>query len=145
MSNFRATGAHVLDLWWRQSQSGLPYSHCGGEHSACSLRSTSGATPTNLFTASMALSCFYLNVCFSSGIGCRCHVWTDSTRQPPEQKANALPLCHSDPALHEGIAISLMFDETLSKFEKKNFDLDLCENHVNIISCLKCTFNSKLH
>ena len=34
-----------------QSQSGLPYSHCGGEHNVCSLRSTSGATLANLLAA----------------------------------------------------------------------------------------------
>ena len=34
-----------------QSQSGLPYSHCGGKHNICSLRSTSGATLANLLAA----------------------------------------------------------------------------------------------
>ena len=36
-----------------QSQSGLPYSHCGGKHNECSLRSTSGATHANLLAASL--------------------------------------------------------------------------------------------
>ena len=34
-----------------QSQSGLPYSHCGGECNVRSLRSTSGATLADLFAA----------------------------------------------------------------------------------------------
>ena len=34
-----------------QSQSGLPYSHCGGECNVRSLRSTSGATLANLLAA----------------------------------------------------------------------------------------------
>ena len=36
-----------------QSQSGLPYSHCGGKRNVCSLRSTSGATLADLLAASM--------------------------------------------------------------------------------------------
>ena len=36
-----------------QSQSGLPYSHCGGEHNVCSLRSTSGATHADLLAAGL--------------------------------------------------------------------------------------------
>ena len=35
-----------------QSQSGLPYSHCGGERNVRSLRSTSGATLADLLAAS---------------------------------------------------------------------------------------------
>ena len=38
-----------------QSQSGLPYSHCGGEHNVHSPRSTSGATLVNLLVASAQL------------------------------------------------------------------------------------------
>ena len=34
-----------------QSQSGLPYSHCGGERNVRSLRSTSGATLADLLVA----------------------------------------------------------------------------------------------
>ena len=34
-----------------QSQSGLPYSHCGGKDNVCSPRSTSGATLANLLVA----------------------------------------------------------------------------------------------
>ena len=36
-----------------QSQSGLPYSHCGGKRNIRSLRSTSGATLANLLAASV--------------------------------------------------------------------------------------------
>ena len=36
-----------------QSQSGLPYSHCGGKCNVCSLRSTSGATHANLLATSL--------------------------------------------------------------------------------------------
>ena len=36
-----------------QSQSGLPYSHCGGEHNVCFLRSTSGSTHASLLAASL--------------------------------------------------------------------------------------------
>ena len=39
-----------------QSQSGLPYSHCGGKHNVCSLRSTSGATHADLLAAGFAAS-----------------------------------------------------------------------------------------
>ena len=38
-----------------QSQSGLPYSHCGGERNVRSPRSTSGATLANLLVASAQL------------------------------------------------------------------------------------------
>ena len=36
-----------------QSQSGLPYSHCGGKHNVHSLRSTSGATHADLLAAGL--------------------------------------------------------------------------------------------
>ena len=36
-----------------QSQSGLPYSHCGGKCNVHSLRSTSGATRANLLAAGL--------------------------------------------------------------------------------------------
>ena len=39
-----------------QSQDRLPYLHCRGKCNVCSLRSTSGATPADLLTASMATS-----------------------------------------------------------------------------------------
>ena len=39
-----------------QSQSRLPYLHCGGKCNVCSLRSTSGAIPADLLTVSMAAS-----------------------------------------------------------------------------------------
>ena len=55
MSYFGATGTPVLissDVSSGfQSQSGLPYSHCGGERNVCYLRSTSGATRANLLVA----------------------------------------------------------------------------------------------
>ena len=36
-----------------QSQSGLPYLHCGGKHNVHSLRSTSGATLADLLAAGL--------------------------------------------------------------------------------------------
>ena len=36
-----------------QSQSGLPYSHCGGKHNVRSLRSNSGATHADLLAAGL--------------------------------------------------------------------------------------------
>ena len=59
MSFFGATGAPVLDFWWRLlwvSKPGwvLPYLlFCGGECNVHSLRSTSGTTHANLLVASM--------------------------------------------------------------------------------------------
>ena len=56
-------GGALVPLFWIsgdvssgfQSQSGLPYSHCGGKHNVCSLRSTSGATLADLLAAGTQL------------------------------------------------------------------------------------------
>ena len=53
-------GGPLVPLFWIsgdvssgfQSQSGLPYLHCGGKRNVCSLKSTSGATLANLLVAS---------------------------------------------------------------------------------------------
>ena len=56
MSFLGATGTPVLDVSSGfQSQSGLPYSHCGGKRNVHSLRSTSGATLADLLAAGMQL------------------------------------------------------------------------------------------
>ena len=57
----------VLDFWehflWGSNQSGLPHSHYRGECNERSLRSTSGATPADLFESQFAAN-LVLFTCF---------------------------------------------------------------------------------